>query len=116
MQGDVEVEIGVTPYWTQFLSNDILAKSKQYDRKNHATRKIDAVIKRWGCYDLSTNSKTLPIQHTISVQTETHGSFKIDDFSLLKYSKLYMSAYIIGLYKLYLLQLTKASINILTAL
>ena len=65
---------------------------------------------------MSTNSTSLVIQHAISVQTATHGSFQMDDFSSLKFSKLYMSAEIPGSCKLYMLQLTEASTNMLTAL
>ena len=57
---------------------------------------------------MSTNSTSLVIQHEISVQTATHGSFQMNDLSLLKSSKLYMITYILGLCQLYMLQLTKA--------
>ena len=72
------------------------------------------VIKGFVFYGLSTNSICLFIQHKISVQTATYGSFQIYDFSSLKFSKLYMRAYIPGLWKLYMFQLTKASMNVLT--
>ena len=65
---------------------------------------------------MSTNSTSLVIQYAINVQTATHGSFQMNDLSLLKLSKLYISVDITGFCKLYMLELTKASIIMLTAL
>ena len=61
----------------------------QYDRQRVANW---LRIKCCGCYGTSTNSASLVIQHAISEKTETHGSFQMDDFSLLRFGKLYMSA------------------------
>ena len=62
---------------------------------------------------MSTNSKILVIQNSISVKTVTHGSFQIDDFSSLKSSKLHMSAEIPSACMLYMLQFTKDSMIVL---
>ena len=74
------------------------------------------VIKYCGCYCMSTNSTGLVIKHVICVQNTTHCSFKMDYFPSLKFSKLYTSAEILGLCKLYMLRLTKALLNIITAI
>ena len=44
MQGFVEVEIGVTPDWTQFLANNTQAKRKQCGMKHHVTSTIHAAM------------------------------------------------------------------------
>ena len=63
-----------------------------------------------------TNSTSLVIQHEISMKTATRGIFKMYDISSLKFRKLCMIKDIPGLYNLYMLQLNKDSMNILTAL
>ena len=42
MQGFVEVEISVAPYWTQFLANITQDKRRQYGMKQHSTSAIPA--------------------------------------------------------------------------
>ena len=65
---------------------------------------------------MSNNSTSLVIQHSISVKTEPHVSSQMDYWYLLKSRKLYMSVDITGSCKLYMLQVTKDSMNIITAL
>ncbi len=69
-----------------------------------------------GCYGMSPNSTSLAIQHAITVRTSFHGTLKMDDFSSLKFSKLYTSGDIPGTCKLYMLQVTEASMNMFNAL
>ena len=42
MQGFVEVEISIAPYWTQFLANITQDKRRQYGIKQHSTSAIHA--------------------------------------------------------------------------
>ena len=58
------------------------------------------------------NSTILVIQHTISVQTVQCGRFQMDEYSSLKFSKLYLNTYIPVSCKLYMIQLNKASMII----
>ena len=64
-----------------------------------------------GCYGMSPNSTSLVFQHSISVET-TDQLFKMDEFSSIKFSKLYLNGDIPGSVKIYMLQLTEAFINI----
>ena len=62
------------------------------------------------------NSTILVIQHTISVQTVQCGRFQMDEYSSLKFSKLYLNTYIPVSCKLYMLQLTKILMLMFTAM
>ena len=68
-----------------------------------------------GCYGMSTNSSSLVVQHALEVRTVTGGDLFMNDFSSLKFSKLYMKSDIPGSCKLYSLQLTQASMNLFEA-
>ena len=67
-----------------------------------------------GCYGMSTNSSSLVIQHVLSMTTP-NGDMTIPDFSSLKFSKIYLNGEIPGSCKLYMLQLTEASMSIFEA-
>ena len=64
-----------------------------------------------GCYGMNTNSSSLAIQHALEVETINNGTLKMDDFSSKKFSKLYLNGDIPGSVKLYMLQLTQASMD-----
>ena len=63
---------------------------------------------------MSTNSTSLVIQHALSMTT-ANGVMTMPNFSSLKFSKLYLNTEIPGSCKLYMLQLTEASMNIFEA-
>lgn len=69
-----------------------------------------------GCYGMSPNSTSLVIQHALSATTVLDGTLKMDDFSSLKFSQLYMNGDIPGSCKLYMLQVTEAAMNLFDAL
>jgi hypothetical protein len=69
-----------------------------------------------GCYGMSPNSTSLVIQHALSATTILDGTLKMDDFSSLKFSQLYMKGDIPGSCKLYMLQVTEAAMNLFDAL
>ena len=69
-----------------------------------------------GCYVMSTNGMSFVIKHAISVQTVQCGRFQMDEYSLLKYSKLYLNKYIPWLCKLYMLKITKYSMIMFSAM
>ena len=54
-------------------------------------------IKYCGCYGMSTNSTNLVIHNAISVKTVQYGRFQMDEYSSLKFSKLYLNTDINGL-------------------
>ena len=64
-----------------------------------------------GCYGMNTNSSSLAIQHAVEVETINNGTLKMDDFSSKRFSKLYLKADLPGSVKLYMLQLTQASMD-----
>ena len=68
-------------------------------------------VKGCGCYVMSTNSTILSMQHTVRIRNE-NGTYQIDAFSLLKFSKLYLSGDIPSFWNLYMLQINQASINL----
>jgi hypothetical protein len=73
-------------------------------------------IKGCGCYGMSTNSTSLVIQHAITVETVLNGTLNMNDFSSLKFSSLYLNGDIPGSCKLYMLQLTRASMDMVSSL
>ena len=78
---------------------------------------MDLVLtKGCGCYDIPNKSTSLVIKHAISMKTTTHGISQMDYFSSFKKSKLCMSADILGPWNVYIIQLAKASINIINTL
>ena len=69
-------------------------------------------VKGCGCYGISPNNSSLVIQHALSMTTSQNGSMNMDDFSSLKFSKLYLNGEIPGSCKLYMLQLTDCSMKL----
>ena len=69
-------------------------------------------VKGCGCYGMSPNSSSLVIQHALSMITLQNGTMNMDDFSSLKFSKLYLNGEIPGSCKLYMLQLTDCSMTL----
>ena len=69
-----------------------------------------------GCCGLYNNSTSLVIQNSITVTTTNNGTLNMSEFSSLKFSQLQMSGDIPGSCKLYMLQITYAGMNMLTAL
>ena len=69
-----------------------------------------------GCYGMSTNSTSLAIQHAITIRTALDGKLTMTDFSSLRFSKLYTTGEIPESCKLYMLQVTEASMNMFNAL
>lgn len=65
---------------------------------------------------MSTNFGSLVIQHVTTVQTPYNDAFNMNDFSSLKYSKLYLNGDIPGSWKLDMLQLNDSFMNIFESL
>ena len=69
-----------------------------------------------GCYGISSNTTNFVIQHAIIVVTVQCGKFKMDEYSSLKFSKLYFNTCILGSCKLYILQITESFIIMFAAM
>ena len=73
-------------------------------------------VKGCGCYGMSPNSSSLVIQHAISMTTSQNGQMNMLEFSSLKFSKLYLNGDIPGSCKLYMLQLTDSSMQLIESI
>jgi hypothetical protein len=69
-------------------------------------------IKGCGCYCMNPNSTSLVIQHAISITTVLSEELTMEEFSSSKFMQLYLNGEIPGTCKLYMLQMTKAAMNL----